>query len=165
MSEVAANRAIPAASNRVLSVFAGLAPLTLFAVIDGTMMSFFGGLGILQGLDPEAAARVMGNLRLIAFGLAALGTVAVGWWLRKQGSVLWGVAILAVAGIADALARTATWLRAMEQAQGDNLMGGGPIIIGGVSVSYFPAMVPVAVLVFLVLLGAGAQKLRSRRAQ
>ncbi|WP_203291829.1 hypothetical protein [Maricaulis parjimensis] len=153
MSEAGAIQVEGRGQNRMLSAFAGLAALSLFSVLSGALFSLARSFGLLDGLTPEALAQHSSTLNFIALLVAGLATAAIGWWLRRQGSVLWGVSLLAVVGVWDGFVRGSSWIDAVRRAQGDADMVNW-------SVSYLPFLTPVPILVLLVFLGAGAQKLR-----
>lgn len=154
MSDTAAINA-PEARNRVLSVFAGLGAMSLYTAISGSLFSVANATGLMDGWSMEATASYHVTLDAIAWILAALAVLTIGWWLRCQGSVAWGVAGLTIVGLADGSLRALNWIEAMQAA-----VPGEPIF--WTSVSYFPFMMPVLVLVLLLLLGAGAQMLREK---
>ena len=141
--------------NRVLSAFAGLAAVSLFGIIQGSVLSLLRGSGLMNGWDMDAVARIHSQIDVLTLLAAAFGAITVGWWLCRQGSVVWGVSALAVAGLCDAFVRTMAWLGAMNQTQAE-------LGAAGVLVTYFPSATPVLIIAVLVLLGAGLQRLKEK---
>lgn len=155
MSDAAVSMGTLPDRNRALSAFAGLGAVTVFSMSNATLSAITNGAGFMDGWSHEAILRYQSTLGFMAWLLGALGAVAIGWWMRKQGSWKWGVSILAVAALADGFSRTMDWLRSLQAAQEGISMGFGWSL-------FFPVTMPVAVLVGLVLAGAGLQKLRER---
>lgn len=141
--------------NRVLSVFAGLSAISLYISINGSVLSVANAAGLMDGWSFDAAARFGATLDAVAWLLAALGVITIGWWLRRQGSIICGAAGLTFVGLADGALKALNWFEAMQP------VGAGEPGIR-TAVSYFPFMMPVLVLVGLLLLGAGAQILREK---
>lgn len=145
----------PAARNRVLSVFAGLGAMSIFAALEGSTYSVVNAFGVFDGWTFVDIGRFSETLSIVAFIVASLAVLALGWWLRKQGSVVWGGIGLGLVALADVPLRVVSWIAGLR-----------PVPPGEwdfqPTVTFLPFSTPGFVLVLLLLLGAGAQKLREK---